>query len=128
MVPEPYPAESGAPPGTASFETFFREHGPSLFGSLCLITRNRAEAEELMQDAFLKVWERWDRVRTLDDPVGYLYVTAFNAARLRSRRAALALRKAVGLAPRDEFAAADARLAVARAFDDLTPGNGRRSC
>jgi hypothetical protein len=26
-----------------------------------------------MQDAFLKVLERWDRVMDLDDQVGYLY-------------------------------------------------------
>jgi hypothetical protein len=28
---------------------------------LCLITRNRHEAEEIMQDAFLSLLERWDR-------------------------------------------------------------------
>jgi RNA polymerase sigma-70 factor, ECF subfamily len=39
---------------------------------------NRAEAEELAQDAFLKVWERWDRVADIEEPVGYLYRTAMN--------------------------------------------------
>ena len=31
-----------------------------------------------MQDAFLKVWERWEYVRSLDDSTGYLYRTAMN--------------------------------------------------
>lgn len=50
------------------FDIFFeREKGP-LFRALCLVTRNRFEAEELTQDAFFALYERWDRVRTMDDP------------------------------------------------------------
>ena len=56
------------------------------------MTGNRAEAEELMQDAFLSVWERWDRVSGMDDPIGYLYRTAMNLFRKRYRRAMLAVR------------------------------------
>ena len=74
---------------------FFRAQSPSLYARLCLITGNRAEAEELSQDAFLKVWERWDRVADLEEPVAYLYRTAMNLFRTRYRRALLALRKAV---------------------------------
>jgi DNA-directed RNA polymerase specialized sigma24 family protein len=29
-----------------------------LFGALCLVTGDRHEAEEIMQDAFLRLWER----------------------------------------------------------------------
>ena len=42
-----------------SFEDFFEQTHQRLFGGLCLITGNRHEAEEVMQDAYLKVWERW---------------------------------------------------------------------
>src|SRR6266545_2798992 len=49
------------------FEGFFAEHRSGLFGALWLVSRNRHEAEELTQDAFVKVWERWDRVRQLED-------------------------------------------------------------
>src|SRR5687768_18221933 len=58
------------------FETFYGAESQLLFRRLWLVTGNRAEAEELMQDAFLRVWERWDRVGAMDDPVGYLYRTA----------------------------------------------------
>ena len=64
----------------AVFEDFFREQSPNLYARLCLITGNRAEAEELSQDAFLKVWERWDRVADMEEPVGYLYRTAMTCS------------------------------------------------
>jgi DNA-directed RNA polymerase specialized sigma24 family protein len=46
---------------TARFETFFDTERARLFGTLCLVTGD-AEAEELMQEAFVRVWERWDPV------------------------------------------------------------------
>jgi RNA polymerase sigma-70 factor (ECF subfamily) len=49
-----------------------------------------------MQEAFLKVWERWDRVSAVPDPVAYLYRTAFNVFRSRLRRAARAARRVFG--------------------------------
>ena len=105
-----------------SFEEFFESESPTLFWRLCLVTGNRHEAEEVMQDAFLNVFERWHRVRGMDDPTGYLYRTAFNVFKRRSRRAALALRRTLGIAENaDEFAAADARSMVAGALSTLTP-------
>jgi DNA-directed RNA polymerase specialized sigma24 family protein len=41
------------------FESFYAE-SKILFRRLWLMTGNCAEAEELMPDAFLKVWERWE--------------------------------------------------------------------
>lgn len=109
-------------PAELTFEGFFDAESPVLFRRLCLLTGNRAEAEDVMQDAFLRLWERWDRVSEMQDPTGYLYRTAMNVFRSRYRRARLAARRAVGLAPsRDEFAEADARRAVMQALGKLTP-------
>ena len=44
-----------------TFETFYQAEARTLFRRLWLVTANRAEAEELMQDAFLRVWERSPR-------------------------------------------------------------------
>jgi DNA-directed RNA polymerase specialized sigma24 family protein len=62
-------------------------------------------------------------VAGLDDPVGYLFRTATNVWRSRTRRAAVALRKLVRLvpSPRDEVGAAEARIDVLRALAALTP-------
>jgi RNA polymerase sigma factor (sigma-70 family) len=84
------------------FDLFFEHERARLFQALCLVTRNRFEAEELAQDAFLAVYERWDRIREMDDPTGYLYQTAMNAFRSWHRRSALAAKRAIGLTTADD--------------------------
>lgn len=106
----------------SDFDGFFLEHRSGLFGALWLVTRDRHEAEELTQDAFVKVWEHWNKVRELADPTGYLYRTGMNLFRNRRRRVALAVRRAVRLAPQpgDEMRAIDDRDAIVRALGRLT--------
>ena len=75
-----------------------------------------------MQDAFLRLWERWDHVSEVDDPTAYLFRTAMNVFRNRYRRAALALRKTISIAPtEDALATVEDRDVVVRALRDLTP-------
>jgi RNA polymerase sigma-70 factor, ECF subfamily len=105
-----------------SFEEFFGAEHVRLFGTLTLVTGDRHEAEEIMQDAFLRLWERWERVASIDDATGYLFRTAMNVFRNRYRRATLALRKTTNLAhSEDAFAAVEDRDAVVRALRDLSP-------
>lgn len=55
------PAEEVAVGETApSFEEFYAAASRPLFTALCLVTGNRHEAEEVAQDAFVRVFERWD--------------------------------------------------------------------
>jgi DNA-directed RNA polymerase specialized sigma24 family protein len=82
-----------------SFDAFFEAEARTLFRRLCAVTGNSAEAEEIMQDAFLALWERWDRIGAIQDPTAYLYRTAMNVFRRRSRRAALAVRRALSPRP-----------------------------
>jgi RNA polymerase sigma-70 factor (ECF subfamily) len=68
------------------------------------------------------LWERWDRVAQIDDPSAYLFRTAMNVFRNRYRRAALALRKTISIAPtEDALATVEDRDVVVRALRDLTP-------
>ncbi len=91
-------------------------------GALVVMTNDRAEAEEILQDAFLAVWERWDRVAVMEEPVGFLYRTAMNVFRKRLRRAGVAVRKAVHLLPRaDELAVVETRDEAVRLLARLTP-------
>jgi RNA polymerase sigma factor (sigma-70 family) len=113
-------APSDRPAGPASFEAFFHAEHERLLRALYLVTGNAQEAEELMQDAFVAVWERWDRVVAMDEPTGYLYRTAMNRFRSRLRRTARTARRAIGAAEGgDAFAAADERDALARALSLL---------
>jgi RNA polymerase sigma-70 factor (ECF subfamily) len=117
------PAESDALVGERllDFEVFFDHEKARLFQALCLVTRNRFEAEELTQDAFLSVYERWDRVGTLEDPSGYLYRTAMNAFRSWRRRSAVAARRTIGLIRADDsIAMIDEQDAVVRSLERLS--------
>jgi RNA polymerase sigma-70 factor (ECF subfamily) len=77
----------------ARFDTFFEDESDRLFKALYFVTGNRHDAEELTQDAFLKLWERWDQIDRIDDPTAYLFRVALNAFRRRRRRTAMAVRK-----------------------------------
>ncbi len=112
----------GPAPESADFEAFFEgEHG-RLFGTLCLAAGDASDAEELMQEAFLKVWEHWDRVQDHPDPRAYLYRTAFNLHRNRLRRAVRAARRlVVPASSEDAFAGIVQRETLVRALRGLTP-------
>lgn len=105
-----------------NFESFFEANERPLFGMLCLVTGDRWEAEELMQEAFLRVWERWDSVRAMNDPTGYLYRTAFNLFRNRLRTGLRAARRRLrpDFQP-DAFARVDERADVLAALRRLSP-------
>jgi RNA polymerase sigma factor (sigma-70 family) len=107
----------------APFEAFVEDHQARLFGALCLVTGDRFEAEEICQEAFLRVFERWDRISEMDEPTGYLFRVAMNVFRTRRRRTALALRRATKLAPppTDEFSAVEARETVLHGLAEVTP-------
>jgi hypothetical protein len=50
--------EAAAPVEARSFGDFYGSPHQRLFTALCLVTGNRHEAEEIMQDAFLRLYER----------------------------------------------------------------------
>src|SRR5213594_3308255 len=104
-------------PAKDTFEAFFERNHARLLRGLYRVMGNPQEAEEIMQDAFLAVWERWDPVKEMDDPTGYLFRTALNRSRSRLRRASRAARRAVGrLEGRDAFADVEDRETVGRAL------------
>ena len=122
-VPLPNPEETELTRDVAvPFEELFKLQHARLFGALSVMTGDRFEAEEVMQDAFLKLWERWDRVSAMDQPVGFLYRTAMNLYRKRLRRAGVAMRKAVNLARQDDaLDAVETRDEAVRLLRTLTP-------
>lgn len=119
---EPEAADVGTLEAAERFEAFFRGESERVFRAIWLVTGNRAEAEEITQDAFLAAWERWSRVSSMENPTGYVFRSAMNLFRKRYRRAAVAARKVVRPALReDDFAAADDRAVVRSVLATLTP-------
>jgi RNA polymerase sigma factor (sigma-70 family) len=84
------PGTSGAVP---TFERFFQDEYERLGKAMYLITGDRTEAEDLAQEAMVRVYEHWDRVSSGGSGIGYLYRTALNLYRSRVRRAAVRLRR-----------------------------------
>ena len=109
------------------FATFFHDEYEVLLRAVYLLTGDRYEAEELAQDTFVKACERWDRVRTMDNPVGYLYRMAVNAHRSRLRRVGLATRRALSLRQSDPISESDDRDQIRRALASLPVTSGKRS-
>src|ERR1700752_2116147 len=104
------------------FQLFFETARRRLFRALYLMAGSIQEAEEIAQAAFLKLWERWDRVSALTDPDGYLYRTAMNLFRSRARRVLRAAKTSLLVERSTEpYSAADTRDAVVRAVALLTP-------
>lgn len=73
-----------------AFARLFDRHSALVLGVLSRMLRNRAEAEEILQEAFLQAWEqagRYDPARAT--PRGWLLVLARSRAldRIRSRTA-----------------------------------------
>jgi RNA polymerase sigma-70 factor (ECF subfamily) len=106
----------------ARFDEFVEEEHERLYKALYFVTGSREDAEDLAQEAFMKLWERWGRIDEIDDPTGYLFRVALNGFRMRRRRAATALRRRVPVPePRDEFVEAEMRADVRRMLMGLTP-------
>jgi RNA polymerase sigma-70 factor (ECF subfamily) len=105
-----------------SFEEFYEANHQRLFVALCLITGNRHEAEEVMQEAFVRILERWDRMDDVENPSAFLHRVALNVFRNRYRRMNLAVRRRFAVAPAtDDLAAVEDRDALVRALRRLTP-------
>jgi RNA polymerase sigma factor (sigma-70 family) len=104
------------------FAAFFAEQHRGLFKALYFVTGNRADAAELMQEAFLKLWEQRDRIDRIDDPTAYLFRVALNGSRMRARAARRAGRRLVHVErDRDPFDEIDLREDVRSLLLDLAP-------
>ncbi len=115
-------AAGHAMPETLTFDAFFLDESDRLLRLLCVVTGSRSQAEDIAQEAFTKVFERWEQVAAMNTPSGYLYRTAMNLFRSDYRRAARALKRVVRF--RDEaddvFAQVEDRDEATRALAALT--------
>ncbi|MDQ3991464.1 MAG: RNA polymerase sigma factor [Actinomycetota bacterium] len=105
------------------FEAFFRAEHVRLYRALYLLTGSSHDADEILQQAFCKVWERWDRIRVMEDPRGYLYRTAMNEFRSAYRRAKRTARLLLRLPlPQDDaIVRSEARMEVLHALASVSP-------
>jgi RNA polymerase sigma-70 factor (sigma-E family) len=107
----------------------FSAHADDLLRLAVLLVGERGAAEELVQEAFTRLWQRWGSLRDPGASIGYLRVTIVNLARGSFRRRMLRARSSgmVGLAPAsvDPPDVAE-RLDLLRALGRLSPR--KRAC
>lgn len=70
----------------ASVTALYAEHALGLVRLAVVITGERAVAEDIVQDAFLGLYRRWDRVSAMTAPLAYLRVSVLNGCRTALRR------------------------------------------
>lgn len=105
-----------------TFEDLFHAQKDRLLQVMSVITGSRSEAEDITQEAFTRLFERWEAVAKMDNPEGYLHRVAMNQFRSRYRRGAVGLRRAIAVGPpRDVFAEVDDRDLALRKLGSLSP-------
>jgi RNA polymerase sigma-70 factor (ECF subfamily) len=74
-------------PYDGSLDDLYTQSYRRLVAQLHAVTGNRQEAEDVVQEAFMRAMGRWNDVRTYDAPEAWLRTVALNLARSRWRRA-----------------------------------------
>jgi len=108
-----------------SFEAFYEANVDRVFGAMYLVCGSTHEAEDVVQEAFVRAYERWDQVMAAGNPEGYVYRIALNVHRGRLRRMAVAARKRLMLGrdqeKGDDMAEVEERAVLRRCLDALSP-------
>ena len=66
-----------------------RDLYPRLVGALGLVCGDRTMAEDLAQEALVRLWERWATNRRPENPMAWCYRVGVNMARSAARRRAI---------------------------------------
>lgn len=64
---------------TAEFDEWVAARGPGLLRLAYVLTGNRADAEDAVQDALARALPRWDHIRSVSDPDAYVRRMVVNA-------------------------------------------------
>ncbi|UCI26661.1 sigma-70 family RNA polymerase sigma factor [Mesorhizobium sp. B2-8-5] len=73
----------------AAFDLLYKQTSAKLFGVCLRVLRDRGDAEEALQEVFVKIWMKADRFAVSDlSPISWLVAVARNHAidRIRARR------------------------------------------
>jgi len=99
-------------------------HYRSLVRMAALLVRHSGEAEEIVQDSFVTMHDKWGRLREPEKALGYLRQTVVNRARSSQRRHAVADKHAPRQVPdtpssEHHMMTAETRTAVMEALHQL---------
>ena len=112
--------DSGQPEVVDAVAAVYGQSFRRLVGVVALAADSRSDAEECVQEAFVRLLGKWSTVSTYDDPEAWVRHVAFRLLSNRRRNARAALRGLVRHGPPADGRAPDGdRLDVAAALADL---------
>lgn len=68
------------------FAVFYRETWDRVYRPLAVTLRDHELARESVDEAMVRAFQSWSKIRTYENPVGWVYRVALNYARNRLRR------------------------------------------
>jgi len=74
------------------FDDFYAASSRRVLGQVYAMIGNHAEAEDAVAEAYLRAWDRWNRVRECDSPEGWVRRVAYRIAVSAWRKAVNRLR------------------------------------
>ncbi|WP_205752149.1 RNA polymerase sigma factor [Cryptosporangium phraense] len=74
----------------SEFDDFYARHFPGIGTQIAAYLGDRAEAEDITQEAFARAWRRWPRLSGYADPAAWVRTVAYRLAVSRWRRARVA--------------------------------------
>lgn len=124
---EPVPGAPVVLARSAGFDDFYLAHAPQLVRQLHAMTGDLAEAQDCVQEACARAWQRWDRISGYEAPEAWVRQVAWRLAVSRFRRVRTGLRATARLGPAvDVPAATPDRVALLAALATL-PAAQRRA-
>ena len=70
-----------------SFDAFYAGTSRRLLHQMYAMTSDLAEAQDLVQEAYARAWQRWSSISTYDDPEAWVRTVAWRLAASRWRKA-----------------------------------------
>ena len=106
-----------SPRESASFDEFFAATSAPTVRALHALVGDLAEAQDVVQEAYARAWQRWSTLQAYDVPEAWVRQVAWRLAVSRARRVAVGLGKLRRVGPAPDVPELDAdRVALVRAL------------
>ncbi len=108
------------------FDAFYHATSRRLLHQMYAMTGNLADAQECVQEAYARAWQRWKQVRQADDPAAWVRTVAWRIAASRWRKTRNGVRALIQHGPPDHTGAPSAdHVALVQALREIPEAQRR---